>query len=66
MALSKHEEKKPMELWNMKDRAAYQLFPLDIFRNHIYQEQRTAKYLQQFKSENKYGDKWKDFRDTGN
>ena len=56
----RHETMQPMELWETRD--TYLLFPLDVFRDHIYQEIRTNKYLKQCKADEKYGDKWKDFQ----
>ena len=55
-----HKTMQPKDLW--ESRHEYLLFPLEVFRDHIYQEGRTSKYLKQCKAEDKYGDKWKDFR----
>jgi hypothetical protein len=57
-------EKKPKELW--LSRAAFQKFPLKVFREHIYQIGRTQKYLKQVKKMGKGGNRWKDFRKDGN
>ena len=57
MAHGKHHDLLPMKLWDSRD--DYILFPLKVFRDHIYQETRTAKYLNNLKKNN-YGERWKD------
>lgn len=52
-----HEAMRPMALW--ETRAEYQLFPLQVFRDHIYQEIRTGKFVNQLKLTGK-GHKWKE------
>lgn len=42
IAAGRHKLVKPKELYN--ERQAYQQFPLDVFREHIYQEERFQKY----------------------
>ncbi len=60
MKAGKHDTLQPMELWETRD--AYQLFPLEVFRDHIYQEIRTGKFLNQLKNKPDTGYKWKEFR----
>ena len=45
----------------MEGRDAYLEFPLKVFRDHIYQELRTEKYLNYLKKKGK-GQPWKEFR----
>lgn len=46
-----HEELEPSELWAL--RPEFDDFPLKVFRDHIYQEIRTAKYLHTLKVKGK-------------
>ena len=41
-----HEQMKPEELWNMREQ--YQVFALDVFRGHMYQELHTRKWRAQW------------------
>jgi hypothetical protein len=43
MDASKHIDFKPMELWESQPQ--YQEFELSTFRDHVYQEEQTRKYL---------------------
>ena len=47
-----------------KSRPEYQLFPLKVFRDHIYQIIRTKKYVHQLKTTGK-GALWKEYREGG-
>lgn len=60
MAAGYHETMEPKELWETE--AEYTLFPLKVFREHIYQETRTQKYLNYLQKSDKTGEKWKDYR----
>jgi hypothetical protein len=44
----KHERMKPSALYITQD--AYQIYSLDVFRGHIYQEQKLRKFLNQYGS----------------
>ena len=58
---NKHNEMAPKELRATRPQS-YGLFPLDVFRGHIYQCLRTAKYLHQLETQGK-GEQWKYVRD---
>ena len=59
------EEKFPMDLWEREDREVYRMFPQQVFRDHIYQELQTDKFLKPLKSApHKYGNKWQEFMTT--
>ena len=60
MDQGKHFTMEPHELH--ESRPEYLEFPLKVFREHIYQEQRTERYLKQLEASDKAGDKWKNFR----
>ena len=55
-----HMTMTPSELWLSEEE--YVLFPLKVFREHIYQEARTKKYLNQLKESGKGGNKWKEYQ----
>jgi len=61
MKNNKHNTMAPQELHDSNE--AYDLFPLKVFRDHIYQEMRTEKCLKQVREQGKGGNKWKEFRD---
>lgn len=60
MLEGKHTTMQPEELY--ESREEYKLFPLKVFRDHIYQEIRTTKYLHQLTITGKGRAKWKEFR----
>lgn len=64
MLEGKHKTMPPEKLHDSN--TAYDLFPLKVFREHIYQESRTKKFLGQLKKRGKGGQKWKDFRTSNN
>lgn len=61
MLAFKHLEMEPSDLQDSNP--VYDLFPLKVFREHIYQVTRTKKYLKQLENSTKMqGEKWKEFR----
>lgn len=52
IASGKHEHMKPSALYQTQEE--YQKYPLDVFRGHIYQEQKLRKFLNQYGSRNNH------------
>ena len=60
MENGEHTGKLPADFHS--SRPEYQLFPLKVFRDHVYQISRTEKYLHQLEVKGK-GALWKEYRD---
>lgn len=62
-----HNQYFPEQLWldDAPERQCCQLFPLQVFRDHICQNLRTKRHLKQLEGDpEKYGNKWKNFRNN--
>jgi hypothetical protein len=51
MDAGEHKKKKPELLYNAR-KEYYENYPLKVFREHIYQEEKRRKFLAQYGSRN--------------